>query len=131
MNTGAGAPRPRSPRPPPKLHSKGSASAHASLVAACCTLLTLIRWPHSPINQKATQKTDGSWHSAGADEGIGDILGCTPWGRAVFIECKSGDAEQSPEQLREAAKWERAGALVLLVRSVDQLDKATKAARIS
>ena len=48
-----------------------------------------------------------------------------PWpGRFLWLELKTGSARQAPHQKARAAEWAKAGALVIVVRSVSDLEKA-------
>lgn len=61
----------------------------------------------------------GQWVSFGCI-GSGDVLGVLR-GRAVAIETKSSTGEQRQSQIRFQARWEAAGGLYVLARSVEDV----------
>ena len=75
----------------------------------------------------------GSTNMAGAGQrkrfvrfgvpGMSDIQGVNV-GRAYFIECKTAKGKQTPLQIAFQAVVEHAGAVYLLVRSIEDLEKA-------
>lgn len=55
--------------------------------------------------------------------GSGDILGLTPMGRFLAVECKSATGTQSAKQIKFQQKIEANGGLYLLVHSVEELEE--------
>ena len=120
---------------------KGSSDAHSALVSACMAYLKLRRTPACRMYTGArlyTEKDGSATRRTNPDmKGMPDIIACLPngwwasidgcWlnkGRTVWIECKTGKAVQAPHQKARAAEWQKAGALVLIVRSVADLEAA-------
>lgn len=100
---------------------RGSIKAHDSLVAACRALLMLHGVPCFRINQRPVMKRSGQWSSPGADRGAPDLMASYK-GRALLLECKTGNATVSMKQHEEHTRWAKSGALVLVVRSILDLD---------
>lgn len=67
------------------------------------------------------------WGSAFSRKGVPDLLGCYA-GRLIAIECKTGKAVLDRYQQHEREKLERAGALYVLCRQVEDLERALVAA---
>jgi hypothetical protein len=95
-------------------------ATESQLVTAClkwCKLRGILAWRNMsvPVPGRTFRGT----------RGVADILGVCPGGkgRLLAIECKTGEGKLRPEQevwLREASA---AGALVLIVRDVADLEK--------
>jgi hypothetical protein len=63
--------------------------------------------------------------------GTPDIAGVLPpSGRALFVECKSRDGRLSPAQVQRQAVLRAQGALVLTVRTLDELREGLRAAGV-
>jgi hypothetical protein len=100
----------------------GSASAHASLLAATVTLLRMNGVPCSAVNQVPQKLADGRWRNLGASNAIGDVVACLPpTGRLACLEVKSGGSRVRREQRSVADAFAAAGALCVTVRSVDDV----------
>ena len=56
-----------------------------------------------------------------AEEGSGDIVGCTKSGRYFEIECKSEAGKQSSAQKGHQIRVESSGGIYILARSTDDL----------
>jgi hypothetical protein len=106
----------------------GSVRAHASLVAACRTLLLMRGIPCFRVNPRSVRKANGSWSSPGADVGAPDLIGCLSGGRILYVECKTGTSRLRPEQRASMDRWVAAGALCLVVRDVSELDAVVQTA---
>lgn len=105
---------------------KGSYAAHEALQVAVLNLLRLRRMPAVPVHTgpRVTPIGGGAFRlrSNAAQHGLSDVLTCLrPSGRLVLIECKTGNARRSPEQVRLQADFSAAGALCLVVRDVLEL----------
>lgn len=98
----------------------GSGRQHDSLVTACCAWLALHRIPHTRVNQKPHRQADGSWRQQGADPGAPDILACYE-DRCYALELKTGGAGLRVAQRSSLERWEAAGAVARVVRSVTDL----------
>jgi len=61
-------------------------------------------------------------------KGQADIQGVLSGGRAVFIECKTATGRLRPEQLAFQRMVESMGALFVLARSVEDVDRALRVA---
>lgn len=62
---------------------------------------------------------------AGA-EGISDIVGMTPAGQFLSIECKVGRNKPTKEQTEFMARVRKSGGVALLIYSLDELITALK-----
>ena len=51
------------------------------------------------INVGKRKTIDGRWFDTGAPKGYSDLSGCTPCGKAVYIEVKFGTNKPSSEQI--------------------------------
>jgi hypothetical protein len=100
---------------------RDTTSAHDSLVRACVDYLTLLSVPAYPINQVPRRRKDGTYRTSGAPSGFPDIVACLPSGRMLAVECKTGKARLRKDQVRVLQELCDAGALVVRVRSVDDL----------
>lgn len=109
----------------------GSLAAHQSLVHACLTWCRVHRVPVCPIETSGkVVKRNGKlelWKNPD-QRGISDIIACLD-GRAVLIECKTGGAHRSTVQIQRQKEWSNSGALCLVIRSVDELERAITRAR--
>lgn len=77
-----------------------------------------------PVNQVAQRKRDGRWTSLGAPPGFPDIVVVLPpYGRFMGIECKTGDAKPSKDQVRVTSEIQGMGGVVLVVHAVDELER--------
>lgn len=78
-------------------------------------------WPGVFWRQNAgkIQSIDGYWIELGP-EGIGDIAGFLPGGRAVFIECKTRTGAQRKSQKAFQKAVTAAGAIYVVARSADE-----------
>lgn len=88
---------------------------------ACLELLDLYGLPAMRINVHG-QKV-GKSYIRPVPNGTADILTCIPSGRLLWIETKAGKNTQSEDQAAFQAKWERGGALYIVVWSGEQLEK--------
>jgi len=57
-------------------------------------------------------------------KGMPDIHGYLNDGRALYVECKSATGRLRPEQVAFLERAERCGCVVVVARSVDDLQKA-------
>ena len=57
-------------------------------------------------------------------KGLPDICGYMNDGRALFVECKSTIGRLRPEQVAFLERAERAGCVVVVARSIEDLQKA-------
>ena len=95
--------------------------------------------PHSALRSAVTKRLRslGAWTYCVAGgpfgrKGAPDVLAClseTPAvgvgaGRMIAVECKTGTGQPTPAQLRELDSLRRAGAVVVIARSVADLDRA-------
>lgn len=60
----------------------------------------------------------------GSMPGASDIIGCLAGGRMLAVECKSSDGKLSRDQRHFLDMVERLGGLAVVVRSIDDLEKA-------
>lgn len=107
----------------------GSLGAHQALVDGCLRFLALKRIPARAISTTGVpvKRADGSLILAKNErqEGFPDIVGTIPpLGRALLVECKTGEATRTPAQRRLHSEFAAAGALCLVVREVDDLIRA-------
>ena len=98
----------------------GSMAAHGTLLKACRDLLIMRGVPCFRIQQKASQRRDGTWY-AGSDVGAPDLIGCLPGGRVLFIEVKTGKGRATMEQIGAIGDWTKAGAACYVIRDIGQL----------
>ena len=86
-------------------------------------------WPGIFWRQNAgkVQAIDGYWIELGP-EGIADIAGFLPGGRAVFVECKTRTGAQRESQKRFQKAATAAGAIYIVARSPEQAVARIKAA---
>jgi hypothetical protein len=114
----------------------GSYEAHESLVAACLQLLGLHRVPATPIvtGPKVRPRPAGGFELRRnpLQKGFGDIAAALPpEGRLLLIDCKTGNASRSPEQITLHEKFETAGALCVVIRNATELLPIIKRSRWS
>ncbi len=109
-----------------RAHLRGSMRAHATLLKACRDLLRLRGVPCFRVQQAASQRRDGTYY-AGSDRGAPDLFGCLPGGRVLCVECKSGNARASADQLAAQAEWIAHGACYMIVRDIAELQRALDA----
>lgn len=62
-------------------------------------------------------------------KGLPDICGYLSDGRALYVECKASDGKLRPEQEAFLDRARKAGCVVILARSVDDLIAGLKQAR--
>lgn len=118
-----------------------SQEEHAQLVADALVALThragTMAWKH-PTGVGVTRSRSIVRFGL---TGSGDIIGCsrmliTPdmvgrsFGQAFALDAKTGRAEQSGQQKRFQAAWERAGGLYCIIRSVEDALAAVDPARV-
>lgn len=65
------------------------------------------------------RKTHGSPYSVAWPDIIGSING-----RMIAIEVKTPTGSATPRQLRELARWQRAGAVTMIARRVEDVERA-------
>jgi len=125
----------------------GSMRAHQDLVRACIDYLALRRIPAVPISTTGIPvphpRGGFELRANRAQAGLSDVLACVPrrfplphlhpagarvWqgparyvGQLVLLEVKTGRARRTPEQRALQARFAAAGALCLVVRSIDDL----------
>lgn len=106
----------------------GSQRAHEDLVRGCLDLLAMHRIPATPISTTGipVQRSDGSLalKTNEEQEGFSDIVLCLPpMGRMGLFEVKTGKAKRTPAQREMQARYKAAGALVLEIRSIDDVQR--------
>lgn len=100
----------------------GSAAAHDHLVRACVHWLKLNGCAAAAVNQRPVRLRDGRYRNPGAPAGFGDVVACLPPdGHMLMIECKTGRATLSAQQVAAGLIWSKCGATWLVVRSVRDL----------
>lgn len=105
----------------------GSHAAHESLQEACLRLLALRKVPAVPIHTgpRVRPRKGGGWdlRRNAAQRGFADVAACLPpAGLLLLLELKTGGARRSPEQIRFAARFERAGAVTAVIRNALELE---------
>jgi hypothetical protein len=111
---------------------RGSTAAHHALVADCLFWLKLKRIPARPISTTGIpiRLDDGriALKPNQRQEGMSDVLATLPpGGRTLLLEMKTGAASRSTAQRELQAEFEQAGALCLVVRSVEGMAQALTA----
>lgn len=106
---------------------KGSYRAHQDLQRAVLDLCALRGVPAVPIHTgpRVAPREGGGYELRGnrAQRGVSDVLACLPPnGRLALIELKTGGARRSAEQTRVHIRFHAAGALCLVVRSIEDLE---------
>lgn len=118
----------------------------SSTLRACLDYLALCKIAAWRINVQGVPLHDGSggWRKA-PSTGIADIIAVgrmpcdndgafprcgTPNPHPIAVECKSACGRQSPAQREFQRKWEAAGGLYVLARSVDELRTALRDAGV-
>jgi hypothetical protein len=98
------------------------------LYAQVIDFLALHRIPALRLNAGLVQTAHGSWVRLGP-KGASDVVACLPpSGRWLCVECKLRARDRAtPAQAAWLSGMEKAGALVLLVRDVRELEAALKA----
>ena len=71
-------------------------------------------------NSGAYKSETGTWVRYGLT-GSSDIIGTTPTGRFIAVECKSEKGKATPEQVRFLAEITNRGGIGVVARSVDDL----------
>lgn len=113
-----------SPKP---RRAKAPRMSETSLVGACIQLLTLrgcFVWRQNQGAVKAEYKGKTRFLRFAGAEGISDIVGMTPAGRFLAVECKIAPNKPTPEQTQFLATVRKRGGLSLLIYSIDQLINA-------
>ncbi len=101
----------------------GSHASHESLQKAVLDLLALQGIPAMPVYTGPRVAPTGAGtfvlRSNKAQRGLSDVLACLPpSGRLLLIECKTGGARRSPDQVRLQDQFRAAGAECMGVRDV-------------
>jgi len=102
---------------PPKRGGNQS-TAHSVLVNAC--LLELSGIPGVTVF-RTNSSAGGIVHQRGLPPGWPDITMLIGRGRVAFVECKTGKAKPSEEQLQFARKCTARGVPVLYVHNIEEL----------
>lgn len=97
-------------------------AAHTKLVAAVVHLLSLKGINHWK-NNVAAMKIEDRFVRCG-ERGLPDVIAIGAGGRLVGLECKTGTGDLSPKQLEWQAKFEKSGALFVVVRSLHDVAEA-------
>jgi hypothetical protein len=109
----------------------------SAVLRSCLDYLALCGIAAWRINTMGTPlaHAPGKFRPAPA-KGIADIIGIVTvrgdgmQALPLAVECKSATGRQSPAQREFQAKWEQAGGLYLLVRSVEELREALRDAGV-
>lgn len=96
--------------------------SESDVVNACLRWLKFYGCLADRHNTGAYKTEKGHYVRFGA-KGAGDIIGCTPKGRHLEIECKYGANKQSEAQLQRQQEVERRGGLYIVAYSVDDLER--------
>jgi hypothetical protein len=104
----------------------GSAKAHESLQSAALTLLKFYKIPATALytGPRVRPRAGGGFdlRRNRSNVGISDIMACLPpRGLLVLIECKTGRARRTPEQIEQHNRFRAAGAHCFVIRTVDDL----------
>jgi len=104
----------------------GSLQAHRALEEAVLFLLERAGVPATPIYtgpKIVPYRGGGLGWGKNPQRGMADILACIPpHGRLALLELKTGRAGRKRHQVETRVRYESAGALCLLVRSVADLE---------
>lgn len=108
---------------------KGSARAHRSLVAAGVKLCAQLNLPCYQVSQRAMRYMAGDverWGMPGTTPGLPDLIIMDPGnaemhGSFIGAEAKTGDAEESPAQLKCRVSWIAAEGRWVVFRNVVEL----------
>lgn len=101
------------------------APRESALVRACLELLAARRIPAWRQNQGALRKDRGRLVRFSGARGISDIIGILPpAGRLLAVECKMPGGRLTADQAAFLDGVRAMGGLSLVVRSVDELDRA-------
>jgi hypothetical protein len=100
----------------------GSYRAHESLVAAVLEYLALNGIPAIPVftGPRVTPREGGGFNLRAnpGQRGFSDVAAALPPdGQLALIECKTGEARRSRDQVELQARFRTAGALCLVVRN--------------
>lgn len=101
----------------------------SAVVEACLQLLKFrgcFAWRQNQGAMAAVYKGKARLIRFAGVTGISDIIGMTPNGQFLSIECKVGRNTPTKEQTEFMERVRRAGGVALLVYSSDQLLKALK-----
>lgn len=106
--------------------TKGSYRRHEDLVEAVLQYLAINGVPATPIQtgpRVAPRKGGGfELRENRLQRGFGDVAAALPpHGRMLLVECKTGGARRRPAQVRLHQRYERAGALCLVIHNVTEL----------
>lgn len=97
--------------------------AHSKLVKACRQYLEM-RGCWAQTNTTMARKTeDGRFLRAGT-KGSADILGCTPRGTFIAVECKTGTGRLTKEQQAFRDAIEHLGGIHVVARALDDVHDA-------
>jgi len=104
----------------------GSYAAHESLQGAALQYLELHGVPAIPVSTgpKVRPRLGGGFDLKAnpAQKGFSDIAAALPPdGRLVLIECKTGSASRSAEQIALQQRFQSAGALCVVIRNALEL----------
>lgn len=80
---------------------------------------------HVANERKGSFGTHMHFKRMGVRPGVADWLAFVP-GRAIAIELKDEDGDQDPEQEKFQKKWEAAGNVYILVRTLEQFQGAVQ-----
>ena len=105
-------------KPPPLPHA-----THEELVENILTLLAGYGIPASETDASRAFGRDGKPRKSKVKPGWPDISGTLPGGRSLYVEAKVGRDKLRPEQVRMLMKLHCAGALVIVARSVDDVQR--------
>lgn len=104
----------------------GSYAAHESLQLAALHFLALQGVPAIPVytGPRVRSRPGGGFDLKGnpSQKGFSDVVGALPWsGRMLLVECKTGGARRSPEQIALQQRFEAAGALCVVIHNALEL----------
>ena len=112
----------------------GSSKAHEELQKACLTLLAFYKIPATALytGPRVRPRAEGGFELRPnrSNVGISDVMACLPpAGRLILIECKTGRAQRTPEQIEKHNRFRAAGAHCITVRTIDELKQLLRPAR--
>jgi hypothetical protein len=111
-----------------KTVARGSYPRHEALVRATLQYLALCGVPAIPVftGPKIARGPDGQvqLRKNRAQRGLSDVLATLPPdGRTFLIECKTGEARRSPDQVQLHDRFLAAGAVAAVIRDVRELEQ--------
>lgn len=102
--------------------------SHASLVKACVDYLNAQgAWAWSQPNRAVYDPKREAWRKFRGRKGVPDVCAVLPSGRFLGVECKTGNDQQTKDQVRFQRECETRNASYVVVRSIDELIEAFSA----